>query len=149
MQVLCTFDEKSSSFFQYFFYSKVGMMPLVCAWTFLQEIRILKINTYHTSESEITLGMIYLKSSELYKRKVEWYNIWLLSWQKGIKTIKYWNYKVDIHGKQLANRLFECIYQPLFPTRLLIWVTFSRVITSIEIGQKIWFQRVSLYQCFL
>ena len=50
---------------------------------------------------------------------------------------------------QLANRLFECIYQPLFSTRFLIWVVLSKVIIQIEIRQKIRFPGVPLYQCSL
>ena len=30
-------------------------------------------------------------------------NQWFLSLKKGIKTIKYWNYR---HGIQIANKLF-------------------------------------------
>ena len=70
-------------------------------------------------------------------------NQWLLSLQKGIKTIKYWNYRLDEHGIWLANRLFKCIYQPLFSTRFLIWIVFSRVIIQFEIRQKIWFHFIA------
>ena len=28
------------------------------------------------------------------------------------KNIKNWTYRLDEHGIQLANKLFECIYQP-------------------------------------
>ena len=62
---------------------------------------------------------------------------WFLILQESIKNIKYWNYKVDEHGMQLANRLFECIYQPFFSTRFLIRVVFKRAIIQIEIRQKI------------
>ena len=46
-------------------------------------------------------------------RMIQYMNQWFLSLQKGIKTIKYWNYRLDENGIQLANRLFECIYQLL------------------------------------
>ena len=62
---------------------------------------------------------------------------WFLSLHKGIKNIKYWNYRLDEHGIQLANRLFECIYQAFFSTRFLIGVVFKRVIIQIKIRQKI------------
>ena len=61
---------------------------------------------------------------------MQYMNQWLLSLQEGIKTIKYWNYRLDEHGIHLANRLFECLYQPLFSTRFFIWVVFSRVIIN-------------------
>ena len=64
---------------------------------------------------------------------MQYMNQWFLRLQKGIKTTKYWNYRLDEHGIQLANRLFECIYQPLFSTRFLIWAVFSSVIIQIEI----------------
>ena len=75
------------------------------------------------------------------------YSIWInnqcfLNLQKGIETIKYWSYRLDEHSIQLANRLFECIYPPLFSTRFLIWDFFSRVIIQIEIRHKLWLQRV-------
>ena len=57
--------------------------------------------------------------------------------QAGFKTVKYWNYRLEEHGIQLANRSIEYIYQPLFSTRFLIWVILFRVIIQIEIGQKI------------
>ena len=66
-------------------------------------------------------------------RMIQYMNQWFLSLQKGIKTIKYWNYRLNVHGIQLANRLFECIWQPLFSTRFFIWVVVSRVIIQIEI----------------
>ena len=46
-------------------------------------------------------------------RMIQYMNQCFLSLQKGIKTIKYWNYRLDENGIQLANRLFECIYQLL------------------------------------
>ena len=64
---------------------------------------------------------------------MQYMNQWFLRLQKGIKTKKYWNYRLDKHGIQLTNRLFECIYQPLFSPRFLIWAAFRRVITQIEI----------------
>ena len=61
-----------------------------------------------SSDYEITSGRINLESSESYKRKVDiWINTiyvnqWFLSLQKGIKTIKYWNYRLDEHRIQLV-----------------------------------------------
>ena len=69
-------------------------------------------------------------------RIIQYMNQWFLSFQKGIKTIKYWNYRLNKHGIQLAKRLSKCICQPLFFIRLLIWVIFSRVIIQIKIRQK-------------
>ena len=62
---------------------------------------------------------------------------WFLSLQKSIKNIKYWYYRLDEHGMQVVNRLFEYIYQPFFSTRFLIQVVFKRIIIQIEITQKI------------
>ena len=45
---------------------------------------------------------------------MQYMNQWFLRLQKAIKTTKYWNCRLDEHGIQLANRLFECIEQPLF-----------------------------------
>ena len=64
---------------------------------------------------------------------MQYMNQWFLRLQKGIKTTKYWNFRLDGHDIQLAKRLFECIYQPLFSTRFLIWTVFSRVNIQIEI----------------
>ena len=69
-------------------------------------------------------------------RMIEYMNQWFLSFQKGLKTIKYWNYRLDEHGMQLANGLLECIYQFLFSIGFLICVVFSRVIIQIEIRQE-------------
>ena len=68
---------------------------------------------------------------------IQYMNQWFLTLQKGIKVIKYWKYRLDEHDIQLTNRLFDCIYQPLFSTSFLIWVVFNRVIIQIEIRQKI------------
>ena len=64
---------------------------------------------------------------------MQYMNQWFLRLQKGIKTTKYWIYRLDEHDIQLAKRLFECIYQPLFSTTFLIWAVFSRVNIQIEI----------------
>ena len=69
-------------------------------------------------------------------RMIKDMNQWFLSFQKSIKTIKYWNYRLDEHGMQLANGLLECIYQFLFSIGFLICVVFSRVIIQIEIRQE-------------
>ena len=58
---------------------------------------------------------------------MQYMNQWFLRLQKGIKTTKYWNYRLDEHGIQLANRFLNV------STRFLIWAVFSRVIIQIEI----------------
>ena len=74
---------------------------------------------------------------------IQYTNQWLLSLKEGIKTIKYWNYRLNEHGVQLTNRFSEFIYRLLFSDRLLIWVDLIRLTIQIEI-KKIWFQE---YHC--
>ena len=82
---------------------------------------------------------LYLKimSNTNTSRIMQCMNQWFLNLQRGIKTTKYWNYRLDEYGIQLINRLLECIYQPLFFNRFLIWVVFSEAIIQIKIRQKI------------
>ena len=42
-------------------------------------------------------------------RMIQYMNQWLLRLQKVIKSMKYWNYRLDEHGIQLANRLSEVL----------------------------------------
>ena len=99
------------------------------------------INIYQGPQDQY----LYLKimSNTNTSRMMQCMNQWFLNLQKGIKTTKYWNYRLEEYGIRLINRLLECIYQPLFFNRFLIWVVFSNVIIQIKIRQKICFKIAS------
>ena len=110
LQILCTFNEKSSNFFRGFFVlrgSNYVTVPCILlrhsvykyTYKILQDIRVLKINTYTWKQWVI----------QTQSRMMQCMNQWFLSLQKGIKTIKYWNYKPDEYGIDLVKWLFECI----------------------------------------
>ena len=132
--------KKTLTSFNNFLYSRVPMMSNAPANMLLKYFKTSGssksvLNTSH--DSEITSSRINLEkiTIQMQSRMIQYMNQWFFRLHTGIKSIKHWNYRLDEHGIQLANRLFECIYQPSFSTRFLIWVVFIRVIIQIGIRQ--------------
>ena len=114
--VLCTFNEKSSDFFQEFFVLRgVTDVSLSLAYYLvIAPINILlkssKISgSSSSSDSEITSGKINPESNERHKRKVKWYNILINGSSASRKFLKLSNIEVTDWTNNAYNLLRGCL----------------------------------------
>ena len=114
--VLCTFNEKSSDFFEKFFvFRGVTDVSLSLAYYLvIAPINILlkssKISrSSSSSDSEITSGKINLESNERHKRKVKWYNILINGSPACRKLLKLSNVEVTDWANNAYNLLRGCL----------------------------------------
>ena len=141
--------KKALTSFKNFLYSEFPMMSLSLAYCLVIAPTNTLLNFFEisgssrsilsiSSDSVITSGSINLESNERYKRKLEWYNILnhlFLRLRNSIKTIKYWNYRLEEHDIQLLTGSLNAFNNFFFSIRFLRVFRLSiRFSISISIG---------------